>query len=645
MISFFRNFFQSKIGLPIFIGFLILVALAFAAADITGTTFGGVSGGDRVAVVGDDRITTSELVSTSNSAIQNIRRENPTITMPQFVEQGGLDEVLSQLIDRYAIGGYAERNGLRAGDNLVNSEILQIAAFRGATGEFDQQVYQAALRNQGLTDAVVRRDLADGLLAQQLLVPALAAPQMPAKAAKQYAALLLERRRGGIAFIPSFAFAPEDDPTDEQLETFYSENRSRFTLPERRTIRYAQFGADELDVDVAPSAEEIRNFYEANAARYAASETRDVSSFLVPTQDAARSLVERIRGGLSLEAAAREAGFSVSSVTGQTQAQLSSALSPAVATNVFAAAEGQIAEPAQSSLGWYVARVDDVTRTEARTLAQATPEITEEITVQKRAAALADLSARIEEEVDGGTALVDVAEAYGLEVRTTPPVLADGRLFGQNTGSLNPALIRTVETAFQMDESEPQLAEVVPGSQFVIFDVAEIIESAAPPLSENRDQVVIAWGFAEGAKAAKETADRVLEKVRGDSSLSAAVSEEDAQLPPIEQIDLARQQLFAQRDQNPPPPLVLMFSMAEGSSKIYEAPNDIGWYIVTLDEIVTEDLPEDSPLLAQAQQQLATALEDEYADQLTKAIRTELGVERNDDAIEAVRRQLVGETN
>ncbi|MBV7267011.1 peptidylprolyl isomerase [Erythrobacter ani] len=645
MISFFRNFFQSKIGLPIFIGFLVLVALAFAAADITGATFGGVSGGDRVAVVGDDRITTSELVSTSNSAVQNIRRENPTITMPEFVEQGGLDEVFSQLIDRYAIGGYAERHGLRAGDNLVNSEILKISAFRGATGEFDQQVYQAALRNQGLTDAVVRRDLADGLLAQQLLEPALAAPQMPAKAAKQYAALLLERRRGGIAFVPSFAFAPDEEPTDAQLETFYSENRARFTLPQRRTIRYAQFGPENLDIDVAPSAEEIRNFYEANAQRYAASETRDVSSFLVPTEDAARSLVGRIRGGLSLEAAAREAGFSVSSITGQTRDQLTSAFSAGVAQNVFAANEGQIAEPAQSSLGWYVARVDNVTRTEARTLAQATPEITEEITVQKRAAALADLSARIEEEVDGGTALVDVAEAYGLEVNTTPPVLADGRIFGQQTGSLNPALARTVETAFQMDESEPQLAEIVPGSQFVIFDVAEIIEAAAPPLSENRDEVRIAWGFAEGAKAAREAADRVLEQVRGDTSLEAAVSAEDARLPPVEQIDLERRQLFAQRDQNPPPPLVLMFSMAEGSTKLYEAPNDIGWYIVNLADIVTEDLPEDSPLLAQTRQQLATALEDEYTQQLTKAIRAELGVEQNEDALEAVRRQLVGETN
>ena len=40
MLTFFRRFFQSKIGLPIFLGFLVLMALAFAAARIGWTASG-----------------------------------------------------------------------------------------------------------------------------------------------------------------------------------------------------------------------------------------------------------------------------------------------------------------------------------------------------------------------------------------------------------------------------------------------------------------------------------------------------------------------------------------------------------------------------------------------------------------------------
>ncbi|MDT8279981.1 MAG: SurA N-terminal domain-containing protein [Erythrobacter sp.] len=254
MISFFRRFFQSKIGLPVFLGFLGLMALAFAAADITGSTFGGIAGGDRVAVVGGEAIPVSDVAIAANTALNQVRQQNATLTMPEFVAEGGFDEVLRQLIDRTTVGTYGEKYGLRAGENLMNSEILQIGAFRGLTGEFDPAAYQAALRQAGMNDATFRRDLSVSLIEQQMLKPALAAPQLPEKIARQYAALVLERRKGEIALIPSAAFAPAGNPGDAQLSAWYQDNRTQFIRPERRTLRFAVFGADTLEVSATPSA-------------------------------------------------------------------------------------------------------------------------------------------------------------------------------------------------------------------------------------------------------------------------------------------------------------------------------------------------------------------------------------------------------
>lgn len=643
MISFFRNFFQSKIGLPIFIAFLLLVALAFAASDITGSTFGGISGGERAALVGDDAISTSELASTANSALNQVRQQDPTLTMPVFVDQGGFDEVLKQLIDRYAVGGFAEKYGLRAGENLVNSEILQIPAFLNLTGEFDNETYQAALQREGLTDAILRRDLSDGLLAQQLLVPALASPILPKKAAKQYAALVRERRRGQIGLIPSELFMPEGDPTQEQLSAFYSDNRTRFIRPERRVLRYASFGADSIGETAAPSDAEIAARYEVNKAQYEASERRAVSSFVVPTQEAANAIVERIRSGISLETAAREAGFNVSSGELRNREEMASATSFAAAEKIFEAPRGGMAEPAQSTLGWYVARVDNVETIPARSLEQARSEIAEQLRTEKSAAALADMSANIEEEVDSGTSLTEVAEAYDLELQTTPPILADGRIFGQPGPGVSPALRPLLDSAFQMDESEPALDQLIPGVQFIVYEVQEITESAAPPIAEIRDEVAQAWRFAEGSKEARAAADRILEQVRADTPLGEAMSAENNRLPPVDRIDLARAELLSQQGQNIPPPLILMFSMAEGSTKLFEGARDAGWFVIDLDEIVTTLPEDDDPLLAQTQQQFAQALGSEYTTQLQKAIRAEIGVERNETAIDAVKRQLTGE--
>jgi peptidyl-prolyl cis-trans isomerase D len=171
MISVFRKFLSSKIGIAVALAFLALIAFAFAAMDVSSSgTFGGVAGGDRIAVVGNEKIDSNELVRSANSAVDSARQENPTISMPAFLEQGGLDQVLDQIIDRFAIGGFAEKYGLRAGENLVNSEIIAIPAFRGADGNFDEQAYRRTLANRGLTDSMVRGDFADGMLAQQLLV-------------------------------------------------------------------------------------------------------------------------------------------------------------------------------------------------------------------------------------------------------------------------------------------------------------------------------------------------------------------------------------------------------------------------------------------------------------------------------------------
>lgn len=643
MISFFRRFFQSKIGLPIVLAFLALIALAFAASDITGSSFGGVSNSDRVAVVGGEAIPSADLTLAANTALDQVRQQNPTLTMPEFIEEGALDEVLRQLIDRYTVGNYGAKYGLRAGENLINSEILQISAFNGLTGEFDPQTYQAALRQRGLTDAVFRRDLNDGLIEQQLLRPALGTPQLPEKIARQYAALVLERRKGEIALVPSAAFAPTGDPSEAQLTAWYQDNRTQFIRPERRTLRFAVFGSDSLEVSATPTAAEIAARYQRDAAQYKATERRAITAFVVPTEDAAKSLAARIRGGVSLEAAAREAGFNASATDLRDRETMANATSFAFAQNAFKADKGGIVDPAQGTLGWIVARIDEIERIPARSLADATPAITQQLTTEKRGAAVADLTAEIESEIDGGTALPEVAKAYGLTVETSPALLADGRAFGQPDVQIVPQLLPLLNTAFQMEESEPQLAEIVPGEQFVIFEVARVDEAAAPPLKDVREQAVAGWKRSVGAKFAREAADRIVAKVRDKTALTAAMAAEGKPGFEREVIDLERRELLARRQGNLPPPLVLMFSMAEGSVKVLEAPRDLGWFVVSLDDISTAGIEQEPDLVRQTRQQFAPALTSEYRRQALAAMRKELGATRNEAAIAAVRKQLAGE--
>jgi peptidyl-prolyl cis-trans isomerase D len=174
-----------------------------------------------------------------------------------------------------------------------------------------------------------------------------------------------------------------------------------------------------------------------------------------------------------------------------------------------------------------------------------------------------------------------------------------------------PQLAAVLQTAFQMEESEPQLAQVS-AEDFVVFEVARIEEASAPPLAQVREGAIEGWKRSEGSKLAKAAANRIAAKVRSGTPLAAAMAAENKPGFEREVIDLERRQLLARQNGNVPPPLVLMFSMAEGTVKPLEGPRSLGWYVVSLEDINTLPLDSEKELVAQTRQQLAQTLTEEY---------------------------------
>ena len=158
--QFFRNFFKSKLGIPVTLGFVALIGFAFAMGDVSNSgSFSILGGGQPVAVVGGEKINAAELLDATDTAVRNVQRQDPTVSRAAFVEQGGLDDVLDSLIERSALTSFASEYGLRAGENLVNSEILSNPAFKGSDGNFDQEAFRQGLASQNLSEARVRAEM------------------------------------------------------------------------------------------------------------------------------------------------------------------------------------------------------------------------------------------------------------------------------------------------------------------------------------------------------------------------------------------------------------------------------------------------------------------------------------------------------
>ena len=643
MLNLFRSFMHSKIGAVIALVFLALIALAFAAGDVAGMR-SSMSGSDgRVATVGKRAVTASELGQAATGALEQLKRDNPRLTMKTFIAGDGLSTVLDQSIDRAALAEFGEGHGVLASDRLIDSEIAKIPAFQGPDGKFSDNAYKALLAQRGLTDATVRRELADGLIARQLLTPAAFGARMPDALVARYAALLAERRSGAVAFLPAAAFAPQAPPAETEITAFYNANRARYTVPERRTIRYAVFDEAALKSVPQPTEAEIATRYKLNKAAYDPSETRKLSQLVLPTEAAAKAVLAEVTAGKSLEVSAAAKGLAVAKIGPVSRADLTTQTNAAIAGAAFTAANGKIIGPVRGPLGWLLVRVDAIDANPGKTLDQARAEITTLLSAEKRRAALTDFSAKIEDEFDNGASLGDVAKELSLTIAETPPLTAEGQVFGAPDQKAPPQLARVMGTAFAMErEGQPQLAEIEPGKTFLVFDVARIVASAPPPLVQVKAQVLIDMALRKGAAQAKTSAEKVLGQLKAGNDLGAAVSALGiAQLPPVERVDLGREEL-TRMGQTVPPPLALFFSMAQGTTKILAAPNERGWYVVSLAKIAPGDPAKVAPFLVAAARELSGVTGREYSAQLRTAIRQEVGVKRNEAGIDAVSRRLVG---
>ena len=163
MLQFFRNFFSSRLGVAVTMGFVILVAIAFAGGDVASSGgFGGIAGGDRVATVGKARIDNADLERAASNAVEQLRQDDPKMTMKLFIDRGGLDQLLTNLIDLAAVREFGERHGIHVGDRLIDSEIAKIPAVQGPNGKVDDRLYQAFLNQRRITDAQLRRQISLG---------------------------------------------------------------------------------------------------------------------------------------------------------------------------------------------------------------------------------------------------------------------------------------------------------------------------------------------------------------------------------------------------------------------------------------------------------------------------------------------------
>ncbi|WP_375403368.1 SurA N-terminal domain-containing protein [uncultured Sphingomonas sp.] len=644
MLQVFRRFTKSRAG--VIVSFLVLgaIAFAFAAADVSDITPGGsVASGD-IAEVGGEGVPVLELRQAAESQIEAARQRQPTFDAAQYLAAGGLDQAVERLVDGRALWAFGNREGVAVSKRSIDGQIASIPALLGPTGQFDQNLYQSLLRQRRLTDAQVRGDIARELMGQRLTAPQVGAAQVPAQLALPYASLLLERRAGQIGFVPVSAIGSGTAPSGMELNTFYTRNLSRYTVPERRAVRYAVVSPAQVASRAQPTDAEIAAAYAADRARYAPAERRTIAQVVVADQGGANALAANVRAGRSIADAARAAGLEATTQTATDRAAYASLAGDAAATAAFGAAQGTLIGPVRGPLGFVVARVDAVTRSAGRPLAEVRTEIVAALTQRKTAEALAEAQAAVDEALTGGSTFDEVVADRKLQAQATRSLLAGGIDPDAPGAQPDPALAPVLQAAFAVEQGDaPQIVPLGTDGGFALVALGQVTPAAPRPLAQIAPQVTRDLRADRARQAARRIALQVVARAGKGAPLAQALGSTGLRLPPPRPLDIARSQIAA-NPRGVEPALALLFAMAPGTAKLLESPGRDGWLVIKLDRVRPGDARGNRQLIDATRADLGRVVGREYAEQFVRAARNAVGVEIDRAAVGRVRAELQGQS-
>jgi peptidyl-prolyl cis-trans isomerase D len=630
---------KSAIGSSILALFGVLIIASFAMTDISGSSFSLGGSRDTLAKVGSLKVTDHDMSQAMERRLSQVRQQNVEADYASIAAD--FAPLLASVIDVRAIAAFAHEHGFLLSKRLIDAEISRIPGVRGLDGKPSEQAYAAFLNQQRMTDGDLRQLIRDDLLQRMLITPAMTNARMPVGMATPYASMLLESRQGDVVLVPTASFTGGLQPTDAQIQQFYAGNRDRYMVPEQRVLRLAKIGPDQI-ADVKATDAEVEAFYRDNAATYSTKELRAIDQVVVPDQKTATEIAARAKAGATISAAAAPAGANaaVSSVKDQTRQAYASVAGEPVAAAVFSAAEGSVVGPIQSDFGWVVAKVSSA-RTEGGTsLEQVRSEIAAKLTADKRKNALADLVGKIEDQLADGANYQEAAQSAGLKVVETPLITASGGSRGDASFKFPPEMAPALKTGFELAADDEPVIETLPNDAgYVLVAPSRIIPAAPAPLASIRGTVAKDWVAKQAADRARSVAAQIAKAANGKASLAEAMQQAEMSLPPVQPVAARRIQL-SQLGGQVPPPLAMLFTLGQGRARMVADPQGRGFYVVKVNKIVPGNAINQPSMIAEVQQEFSDAVSQEYAEQFMAAMRKDVGVKRNEDAIEAAKKRI-----
>ncbi|MFN2267706.1 MAG: SurA N-terminal domain-containing protein [Desulfonatronovibrio sp.] len=513
-----------------------IVKVLFAAIVVVFVFWGvGSFTGDRegvLAVVNDRPIKINDFIRAYENTVQSLREQNPDVTADDLREMQFKQQIFNQLLNAELLQQKAQELGLKVSASELQQEILSLPAFLSEDDRFDPQLYEGILRSHRLTPAQFERDFQQNMLLQKMENYI----SLPARPNEEEVAEFYNyiRSQAKIDYLKVSWEDFQDNISiqEDEIQDFYQENQSRFTVPEQIKIAYIELTPRRLAPMQDVSSEEIEDYYHANIDDFSRDEQVSARHILIAVdqnasqeeKDQALASINEIKDkldqGADFAALASEYSDGPSAADGGDLGKFGRGqMVPEFEEVAFSLEPGVVSEPVQTQFGWHLIKVEENIPAGKMELDQVRSRIRMNIGEEKAMDQLADTMDDILEVIITGGDLDEAVQSLSLEARTTD-------FFTKQDGPAEIDLPTTaINKLFDMAVGETTETPVMVENGYVFAEKIDFKKAAVKDIEEVTPEITATLTRQKASDMAREKAQEYLEVVMEDN-LSQELQEE-----------------------------------------------------------------------------------------------------------------------
>ncbi len=208
---------------------------------------------------------------------------------------------------------------------------------------------------------------------------------------------------------------------------------------------------------------------------------------------------------------------------------------------------------------------------------------------------------RVEDQILDGASFAESVAAAKLPVMTTPPINSAGASATDAEYRFPAELQPALQAAFAMEaDADAEVVTLPNEAGYALVAVDQVIETSPAPLAQISERVRADWIQRKANDRARAVATEIANKVARGTAMERALSEAGVSLPPVQPINARRIQI-SQANADAAAPLRMLFSLAQGRSRMVADPRGRGFFIVKTNKITPGNALSNPMLIAQTQ--------------------------------------------